>query len=300
MSTPITTKPSSIASRLKSYGVVHAALTVHSGEAVSELARRKAATLAAGRPADEPVLQAAEDTSYREFFTHLAGELEAAKAQMIAANTTHLGQLARIVDLKGRRDGLTGTLSGRFFKARHTYETLFGSDLSFRVLAISGDTPTDPTGLVAQVRDTAGFLADPKVATPALDLLGVDLDPRTTATQLAAGADELEGALVGVNEAEKGAEVTREAKNVAITAYDDKFLRVARVAESVFHFAGLHELATRVRPSTRRPGRRLADEGEETDDPVEEQGDVAGEPDAPAVEAPADAAGEADAPTVDG
>ena len=43
------------------------------------------------------------------------------------------------------------------------------------------------------------------------------------------------------------------------------FLRVSRVAESLFHFAGMHELAKRVRPSTRRPGRRLADEGSETE-----------------------------------
>ncbi len=40
-----------------------------------------------------------------------------AKAETISANSAHLGQLARIVDLKGRRDGLTGTLAGRFFKA---------------------------------------------------------------------------------------------------------------------------------------------------------------------------------------
>ena len=49
MSTPITTKPSSIASRLKSFGVVHAALTTHSGEATGVLARRKAAARAARR-----------------------------------------------------------------------------------------------------------------------------------------------------------------------------------------------------------------------------------------------------------
>ncbi len=217
-----------------------------------------------------------------------------AKAETISANSAHLGQLARIVDLKGRRDGLTGTLAGRFFKARHTYETLFGSDQRFPVLAISGDTPTDPTGLVAQVRDTVGFLVDPKVATPAIDLLGVELDPRTTATQLTADADQLDGALVDVNEAEKQADVTRGAKNTAIEAYDRKFLRVARVAESVFHFAGMHALAMRVRPSTRRPGRRLADEGGETDAPETET-------DARETETqPVEASGESDASPVNG
>ena len=150
------------------------------------------------------------------------------------------------------------------------------------MLAVSGDTPTDPTGLVAQVRETVGFLLEPKVEPPELDLDGVALDPPTMAAQLGSGADELDGVLVEVNKAEKQADVTRPAKNEAIDAYDDKFLLVARVAESLFHFAGLHGLAERVRPSTRRPGRRLADEDAESDSAsspaAAAQADSSGEP----------------------
>lgn len=100
------------------------------------------------------------------------------------------------------------------------------------------------------------------------------------AAQLASLADELASVLVEVNEAEKQADVTRQAKNEAIAAYDRKFLRVARLAEALFHFAGLHELAERARPSTRRPGRRLADEDPETDsgEAQAEEAPVAGTP----------------------
>ena len=84
------------------------------------------------------------------------------------------------------------------------------------------------------------------------------------------GDPELDRALVDLDAALKRAEVTRKAKNDALAAYDATFLRVARVAESLFHFAGLHERALRVRPSTLRPGRRLADEGAEP-----ESGDTA-------------------------
>ncbi len=302
MSTPTTTKPSSFASRLKAFGVVFAALTTHSGQATNLLARRQAAVLAAGRETTpEPVLEAGEDATYRPLFDHLAGELKTAKDEMISANADHLGQLARIIDLKGRRDALTGTLSGRFFKARHTYETLFGSDKRFAMLAIAGDTPTDPTALVAQVRDSVVFLEEPKVATPELDLLGIDLEPQATAAQLTADADELDGTLADVNQAEKQAEVTREAKNAAIKGYDRKFLRVARVAESVFHFAGLHELATRVRPSTRRPGRRLADEAGEPDAPETSAPETeAPETGTSPVEATTDTTPESDVPPVSG
>ncbi len=279
MSTPITTKPSSIASRKKSFGVVHAALTIHSGEAVNVLGQRRVATIPAGQPAaEEAVLRNVEDKSYQEIFTHLADELKTAKEDMISANTAHLRQLALIVDLKQRRDSQSDTLLDRFLKARHTFETLYGSEKRFPVLAISGDTPTEPSGLIVQVRDSVSFLEDPKVETPAHDMPGIELDPPTIAGQLSADADVLDGTLVEVNEAEKQADGTRQAKNEAIYAYDRKFLRVARVAESLFHFAGMHELAERVRPSTRRPGRRLA----------EENGEPNGETDTQAVEAQVD------------
>ncbi len=291
MPTPVTTKPASIASRLKSFGAVHAALNTQSTEAVTELGHRQAATLAGGRTGTgEPALLAVESGDYQRVFAHLAGELEGAKDQMISANSAHLGQLARIVELKARRAGLTGALSGRFLKVRNTFETLYGSHQGFPVLAVSGRTPRSPTGLVAQVRETAAFLAEPKVELPPLDVDGIAVDPPTTAVQLGAGADELDGVLVELNEAQKQADVTRQAKNDAISAYDRKFLRVARMAESLFHFAGMHELAKRVRPSTRRPGRRLADGGSEP-----EPGDSV------ARQAPAETSGEpeADAPSVE-
>ncbi len=256
MATPTTTRPSSIASRLKSFGVVHAALRVQSGEAVSELDRRKAG-----------------GASYRETFAHLAAELSAAKADMVSANSSHLGRLAEVVDLRQRRDALKGALYSRFGKVRHVFETLYGSRRGFPVLAVSGRTPRHATGLVAQVRETAGFLAKPRVELPRLDLAGITVDPPATAAQLAAGADELDGALADLEAARRRAEVTRQAKNDAIAAYDDTFVRVARVAESLFHFAGLHEQALRLRPSTRRPGRRLADEVSEAD-----SGDAAARP----------------------
>lgn len=62
-------------------------------------------------------------------------------------------------------------------------------------------------------------------------------------------------------------------------------------AESVFHFAGMHELATRVRPSTRHPGRRLAKEGGEMDAREPESRET----DAQLADTQVDASGESDA-----
>ncbi len=52
---------------------------------------------------------------------------------------------------------------------------------------------------------------------------------------------------------------SRKEKNRAIEAHKEIFLWVARGAESLFQLAGERELAERIRPSTRRPGRRAVE-----------------------------------------
>ena len=81
--TPVTTKPSSITSRLRSCGVVHAALSIQSDGATKELDERQRLLLVANQAlADE-----ATPAGYREIFVHLAVELAAAKDGMISANS---------------------------------------------------------------------------------------------------------------------------------------------------------------------------------------------------------------------
>ncbi len=58
----------------------------------------------------------------------------------------------------------------------------------------------------------------------------------------------------------KNAESTRMAKNEAIAEFDSHYRWVGCGLETYFHLAGMHELAAKVRPSARRPGRRAADE----------------------------------------
>jgi hypothetical protein len=54
-------------------------------------------------------------------------------------------------------------------------------------------------------------------------------------------------------------EATQTAKDKAIVAYDRTFSRVATLAGALLEIAGESELAKRVRPSTRRPGRTVED-----------------------------------------
>ena len=123
-------------------------------------------------------------SDYQHFFDNLQTELEQARRAIVTANTAHVGQLARIVALKEGRKELKSSLFSRFYKVRHGLESFLGAGQGFPILAVDGDTPRDPMGLINQVRETVDFLRDPKVDFPAVDVDGVQLDPPTIGTHL--------------------------------------------------------------------------------------------------------------------
>ena len=255
MYNPIKTKPTSLAFRERTFRIVHAAAeSPKAGEAAVILNQR----FAPPQAIEDDEGQSAAD--YRFVFGDLSAELKRVREAMHAANKTHLGQLALIVDLQKRRDNLNDQLFNHYFKARHSLEALFGRERGFEVLAVDGDTPRDPTGLINQVRSTVDFLHDPKIELPDVDLAGIDVDFAPMAIQLATEADDLEAVLTAIDRERKNAESTRMAKNAAITEFDRRYRWVGGGLETYFHLAGMHELADKVRPSARKPGRRAADE----------------------------------------
>ena len=261
MKLPVRTKSSSIAFRSRSFSVVDAAFATQVDQAITILNRRYAP------PGDDAPVndEGGIIVDYAGVFGNLSTELRSAHQGMVAANTAHLAQLACIVALQERRTGLAKGLITRFLRVRHGLEGFFGARHGFPMLAVAGDTPRDPVGLVHQVRETVDFLQQPKVELPSLDLDGIQIDLVATAAQLGGEADLLDQVLVELDRARKDAEVTRQTKNDAIDLFDDIFLWVGRALESYFHLAGMHDLAARVRPSARRSGRRAAEEDSGSD-----------------------------------
>ncbi len=253
MKDPIKTEDRTIATRMRSYDVVTAAIRAHGGDAAGILGVRYA-------PASEGAPPAAD---YNLVLANLGAGLTASYQEMLAVNTGHQGQLARIVALAERRDALTSSLFDHFIKVRHSLENIHGGIRGFTVVGVAGSTLRDPSGLVKQVRETVDFLAHPKVALPVVE--GFAVDHPGVAGRLASAADELGGVLTGFAEERKQAEATRLLKNEAIKTYDRAFLYIARTVEGLFHIAGLHDAAERVRPSIRRPGIRAADDAEASD-----------------------------------
>lgn len=253
MKNPIKTLDRTIAARMRSFDVVSAAIRAPGTAAGDILNARYAPATPDGPPAAD----------YHKVLADLGGDLTAAHQVMLAVNTGHQGQLARVVELAGRRDDFASGLFGHFIKVRHSLENLYGGIRGFTVVGVAGSTLRDPSGLVKQVRETVDFLGSPKVTLPVVD--GFNVDHTRVAVRLATDADALDEVLAEVAEARKDAEATRLQKNDAIKAYDRTFLYVARTIEGLFNIAGLHDAADRVRPSSRRPGTRAADEAEPAD-----------------------------------
>ncbi|MCP3963965.1 MAG: hypothetical protein GY719_39535 [bacterium] len=250
MKTPLRTEDRTLAAKLRSYDVVSAAIRTHGGQAADVLNGDQ--TTPEGEPAKD----------YRPIFTDLGDRLDVAQEGMLEANSTHLGQLARVSELRTRRDEIKEQLLAAFTPARHTLENLYGSTRGFTVVGVAGSTLRDPRGLIKQVRDTVDFLEDPKVELNRT-VEEVDVDLPAVATRLSKGADQLELVVAAHAEADKDAETTRLAKNEAIEKYDRQFFYVGRATEGLFDLAGMHDLAERVRPSIRRPGRREDDKGDD-------------------------------------
>ena len=252
MQVPIKTEDRTIAGRLRTANVVDAAMTTHGAKAADRLDVKHAARRAEGEPG----------TDYHALMeVDLRGDLSDAVGKMVAANTVHLGQLAVVNGLQEQRDAQKVELVDTFIQARHAVEHLHGVHRGFQAVGVTGPTLRDPAGLMKQVRETVDFFEAPKVPL-AIRLDGVQVDLPAVARQLSAGATGLQATITEVARAQKQAEETRLAKNDAIDEYDHVYLYVGRTLEGLFHLAGMHELAERVRPSTRRPGRREADDKE--------------------------------------
>ena len=126
-----------------------------------------------------------------------------------------------------------------------------------------GPTSRDPVVLARQGRSvvkrlTSGSLPTPRTAFMTLDhsSLAASLDDKVT---------RLEAALEGVAREGREAQLTLTEKHRAISDYDGVFVAVAGTLSGLFALAGLPELAARVRPSRRAPGRTAEDAGDSDD-----------------------------------
>ncbi len=221
--------------------------------------------------------------SYQVMFDHMGGELAKVKSRLVEAEDQHVKQLAKISQLRRRRDqGATDTYDKQT-AARGILAHLYGKDRDFEVAAVSGKTPVSPKSLAEQVDQTVKFLRNPEGEKPSTKVAGVGVDFDIMADDLEKGQNQLTEVRTELVQASKEADGTRQITSEVIKEFDLVFLWIAHSLEGLFRLAGEEELADRIRTSARRVTRRQADQEEEQtesqesspDDPATEESESA-------------------------
>jgi hypothetical protein len=187
-------------------------------------------------------------------------------AALVAADAAHEAELADDVAPRAARDAAVEAVYRLLGEVRASTAVAFGEAVATE-LGFAGTTPREPVALAALATTVGGRL--PKLRDRAPVVPGLRFDPAPYEAALPPAVAALRASLDDVRREAREAETTYTAKQRALATYDERFGAAASALTGLFHLAGEHELAARVRPSVRRPGRTQADaDGEEPVAPV--------------------------------
>ena len=184
---------------------------------------------------------------------HLVHELQTAEGGVIDAEDAHMKQEVRVSRLRTERNERARDGHDKLVAARQGLDGLQGAKGSFETAFVSGTAPRHPEKLVEQLAQSVTLLKDPAVEPRKLKVAGFGIDYSTVATDLESEMVGLRDTLGQLDEQSKLAEATMLARKEAIAELKSTVIWAGRTAEGLFHRAGEHELADRIRTSTRRP-----------------------------------------------
>lgn len=240
-----------VTDRKKSADAVVAAIDTHAEGAGQALAAQFKGVLRKGETAPDMTL------ALRLFGRMLARDSAAA----VAADDRHEDEKSDDAAPRNARDAAAVLVRDACVHARDGVSTVHeGSNAVLKSVAMADPPPSvnDHAALGRWATSAAAKLADAKVTLPAPTKRGVSIDRKA----LAEGITEHLGALttaVGAVETERRElEATQLAKNGAVERNDKTFAAAAGFASVVLRAAGMSELADRVRPSSRQPGRTVS------------------------------------------
>jgi hypothetical protein len=212
-----------------------------------------------------PELQKGETLPDVELLIELAARsLHKTEKAMVAADDAHARELADDAAPREARDETATLLSDELIELREWVIGLYGPGALER-FGFSGPTPADPVALQAFARGVIASLQDKSKPMPKSRRKGVKWDQAETIARLEALTSKMESHLQKVAKEVREGQATQQAKNDAITTYDERFSRVATFFVGLFRLAGHDALAEQVRPSTRRRGQIAAHQAPEGD-----------------------------------
>jgi hypothetical protein len=188
-------------------------------------------------------------------FRLLQRKLAAAREELAVATTRHLREVDNDLGLRQRRDALMGRLTSTVSRFRNALNSIFGPGSGIVLAGLEGETAREPEALLAQIELIFDRLEAPEATIGPPELPGFSLTPAAFVAALGPDYAELKTLVDGLNDENRKSNHTLIAKNEAAERYDRLFAPIAGALQAFYVLAGMDELARRVKPSTRRPGR---------------------------------------------
>lgn len=184
---------------------------------------------------------------------------------MVKADEAHQNELADDDGFRAKRDEAAAKLYSHLVDQREWMGGLFGTG-ALKSLGFSSPTPQDPVML----ERFAGEVVTRQSGTlPPAKRKDVKWSAAESNAEINGLRTELNTQIANVAREVREAQGTKLNRDAAVTAYDEAFGRTANLFVALFRFAGDEELATRVRPSSRRPGQTEENVEGEGSAPVE-------------------------------
>ncbi len=195
-----------------------------------------------------------------------AAALATEKKKLFAAEAAHAIELSDDLAVRVERDDAALAVRAELMQLRPTLEATAGSAYGVAV-GLTGPTPDDPMVLhrLAMVV-AAGLRREPL---PPSKLPGYTLPAGTLADTLSNAARRLEQALAAMARETKENQETLQKRDDALAGYTTVFRAVANLTSVLLAAGGQDVLASKVRPSARRPGQtEEVANSKETETPV--------------------------------
>jgi hypothetical protein len=239
-------------SRKKSWEFVVSSIDTHGGEVAVRLAEVLREDLRDGEEMPDIPL----------FFQLLGRRLTRFGAAMVEASEGRLDELADDEGLRDQRNEATSALTADYIAFRGGFTTAYGATVAAEA-GFEKNVASDPATMELQVDRLVTNLEKPDLVLPPTRYAGIEPRAAETVMVFRPNLNRLKAARAALNRASSEADSSQLAKNDAVQGYDREFTDLSRCFEGCAVVAKMPELAQRVRPSLRRPGRRQAAEGEE-------------------------------------
>ncbi len=200
------------------------------------------------------------------FLTLMGRSLSSVTDRLVASDQDHSREIAEDDAARKTLDGVVEVARQRLFKLRRLIQAHY-DELKAVELGLGGQTADDPVTLSRDIKDV--IRAMDSLEEPVDPIPGGGFDKEAWIMALKADHVAVDGAISTYTRERRETEGEMVKKGQLIIEHAKVFSASAGMAVQVLRLSGEHDLASRLRPSARRPGRTIARSKDAEDDIAE-------------------------------